>query len=68
MDELIHSLEKKIKTLIQQCELLQHANVKLSQNKLLLLKERELLMAKNKLAVSQIEHMVSRLKSLEQPS
>jgi uncharacterized protein (TIGR02449 family) len=67
MEELFSRLEAQVKALLQQCECLQQANHKLEQGKSLLAKEKEVLLAKHKSAVTQIEKMVSRLKSVERP-
>ena len=65
MDDLFKQLEARIKTLKQRCDLLEHTNLQLKQSKSILLREKETLLAKNKVAISQIENMVSRLKSIE---
>jgi uncharacterized protein (TIGR02449 family) len=65
MDELLARLEARIKALIQRHSQLENANLHLNQSKSLLAREKDLLVAKNKAAVSQIELMVSRLKSIE---
>lgn len=65
MDDTFNHLESQVKLLVRQCENLKQANTKLKQNKILLLKEKEILLAKHKSAISQIEHMVSRLKLIE---
>lgn len=65
MEEILQRLEVRIKALIQRCALLENANLNLKQNKSLLTRERDMLMAKNKAAITQIETMVSRLKSIE---
>lgn len=68
MDELFQQLETQIRTLIERCGQLERDNLELEQNKLLLLHEKETISAKNKLVVSQIENMISRLKTIESPS
>jgi uncharacterized protein (TIGR02449 family) len=65
MDDLIGKLENRIKSLIQQCEYLKHSNLSLKQIKFLLCRQKEVLEAKNQVAISQIESMVIRLKSIE---
>lgn len=67
MDELFNRLEAKITSLIQQCEILKEANHKLILNTSLLEREKDILQAKHKEAISQIESMVFRLKLLEKP-
>lgn len=67
MDDVIQHLEGRIQVLIQQCEHLKQLNLKLRHTKSLLLREKEILLAKHKIAVSQIEAMVCRLKSIEKP-
>lgn len=65
MDELVDHLEKSIQTLVQEQALLKHENSKLHKIKLALMREKDLLSAKHKQAVAQIEKMISRLKFLE---
>ncbi len=54
MDDLFQTLETQIRTLIERFEQLEY--------------EKEALATKNKIVVSQIENMISRLKSIESPS
>ena len=65
MDELFKQLEARIRALLIKCDQLEHANLNLKQNKSILNREKELLLAKNKAAIAQIEGMISRLKSIE---
>lgn len=65
MDDIIHNLELRIHKLIEECEQLRGGNQKLRQIKGQLIREKELLLAKHKMAITQIESMVSRLKSIE---
>ncbi len=65
MDEVIMNLEERIQFLVKQCEQLQYTNSKLKQNQAELTRERDSLLTKQKIAISQIESMVSRLKSIE---
>ncbi len=65
MDELFQNLETRIKSLMQKCEELEHANVSLKQSKSDLQREKDALQAKNKMAISHIESILSRLKSIE---
>lgn len=65
MDELIQELAARIKRLIQGSTKNQLLNVKLTQNKTQLTREKDILQAKHKMAISQIETIVSRLKSIE---
>ncbi|GEM_PF-3116044 len=67
MEDAIHYLEIKIQKLVRQCEQLKEDNLQLRQSKARLIREKELLLAKNKVAIVQIENMVSRLKSIEKP-
>ncbi|MDR3490518.1 MAG: TIGR02449 family protein [Gammaproteobacteria bacterium] len=67
MDELFCHLEAQIKALILQCESLKQINSKLRQSKSLLIREKEQLLSKHKIAISHIENMVSRLKTIEKP-
>ena len=65
MDDILHRFEAQIKTLIQQCDQLKQVNLKLKQSRATLVREKELLLTKHKAAISLLENMVSRLKSLE---
>lgn len=65
MDDVIEQLEIRIQALIQQCEHLKQTNTKLRHHKAQLIREKESLLAKNKIAILQIEMMVSRLKSID---
>ncbi len=65
MDELLQQLEVRLRSLLQKCELLHTDNANLKQNKSLLHREKEVLLAKNKTVISQIENMIVRLKSIE---
>ena len=66
MDELLQQLEKQIKGLIDQQDQLATANQRLNQGKSLLVREKATLLEKQKKAVSQIEGLVSRLKTIEE--
>lgn len=68
MDELLKRLEKQIKALIDQHEQLTFSNEKLQQGKHSLTRERELLLAKQQKAISQITILVSKLKEIEKVS
>lgn len=68
MDDLFQRLETQIRTLIERCEDLERENQDLQQNISLLLQEKETLSTKNTMAISQIENMISRLKSIESTS
>lgn len=61
MEELIVCLEKRIKDLVDQHYQLKQSNQQLNHGK-------ELLLAKQQKAISQIETLVSRLKSIEKPT
>jgi uncharacterized protein (TIGR02449 family) len=65
MDDLFHKLETRLKTLLQKYDHLKHVNANLRQHQSVITREKELLIAKNKIAITQIENMVSRLKSIE---
>lgn len=64
-DELLHLLELKIKDLLARHDKLKQATSQLQNGKSLLLEEKETLMQKQQHAISQIETLVSRLKSIE---
>lgn len=68
MEELFQQLEKRIKMLAERCQILESDNLTLRQNHLLLIQEKEALSAKNKVVISQIENMISRLKLIESTS
>lgn len=65
MDELLHRLEKQIKELIDQHDQLKLSYQQLNQGKFLLAREKELLIARQQKAISQIESLVSKLKAIE---
>jgi uncharacterized protein (TIGR02449 family) len=65
MDDIIQNLETRIKKMLQQFGQLTDLNLALSQTKAQITREKESLIAKHRMAISQIETMVSRLKSIE---
>jgi uncharacterized protein (TIGR02449 family) len=65
MDEMLNELEQKIRTLLTQHEKLEWAHSQLQQGKSILSKEKESLLTKQKQAISYIETLVSKLKSIE---
>ncbi|OGT45896.1 MAG: hypothetical protein A3E83_02290 [Gammaproteobacteria bacterium RIFCSPHIGHO2_12_FULL_41_20] len=65
MEELIQHLEAKIKTLMQTCQSLKHSNHQLQAGGRLILEENQSLLLKQERAISQIETMLSKLKTLE---
>ena len=68
MDELFRVLEGRIKNLINQSDQLSNVNQQLQQGRFLLVREKDLLLEKQKRAISQIESLVSKLKTIEMPS
>lgn len=67
MDDLIDHLETRIRNFLAQFAQLKESNAILVQNKAQVSREKEMLLNKHKHAISQIENMVSRLKSIEKP-
>ena len=67
MEEMFNQLKTKLYTLVQHCQSLKEANRQLRLATYQLNREKEILQAKHKDAISQIENMVSRLKLLEKP-
>lgn len=65
MEELLHRLEKRIQQLVSQHESLKRSNFQLNQGKSLLIKEKDILVARQQKAISQIETLVSKLKAME---
>ncbi len=63
MDELLQHLEYKIKQMIDQHHQLKQANSHLNQGKRQLAHEKEVLLGKQKRAITQIESLVAKLKS-----
>ncbi|EKD54542.1 MAG: hypothetical protein ACD_60C00072G0011 [uncultured bacterium] len=63
MDEVFQQLEARIRTLIKRCEQLEHVNQNLMHNKTQLMQEKEIILKKNKIAIAQIESMISRLRA-----
>ena len=64
MSEDLQTLEQKIDRLINICARLQKENLSLRERESTLLRERSKLLEKNELARSQVEHMIVRLKNL----
>lgn len=64
MSEDLQTLEQKIDRLINICARLQKENLSLRERESTLLKERSKLLEKNELARSRVEHMIVRLKNL----
>lgn len=65
MDELLRKLEFRIKTLLKRCDELNGVKINLEQSNFLIIQEKNALVAKNKMAISQIEQIISRLKQIE---
>jgi uncharacterized protein (TIGR02449 family) len=65
MDVLFQQLETRIKKLAQRCEKLVRDNSDLRQRNLSLTREKDVLYTKNRMAVSQIEGMISHLETME---
>lgn len=65
MDDILQRLERQIKHLIEQNNKLKQFNQQLNQSKFLLVHEKEILLGKQKKAVTQIQMLLSKLKSLE---
>ena len=65
MEDLLHRLERQIKTLIDQHDRLKVSNQKLNHGRYELAREKELLLTKQQKAASQIEALVSKLKTIE---
>ena len=65
MEDLLQHLEKQIKKLMDQYHQIERSNQQLYQGKALLTREKELLLSKQKKAISQIETLVTRLKAIE---
>lgn len=68
MDDLFHRLESRIQALALYCEHLKQANTKLKQTTFILQRDKQILWNKHHAAVTQIEAMVTRLKSIEEVS
>lgn len=65
MEELLHRLEKRIQSLVEQQDRLKDTNLQLSEGKFMLVRERDALLAKQQRAITQIETLVSKLKAIE---
>lgn len=65
MDELLQHLENKIRDLVDQHDHLRHSNLQLNQGKSLLVREKQVLLAKQQKVILQIESLVDRLKAIE---
>lgn len=68
MSDDLHTLEQKIDRLINICARLQKENLSLREREASLLRERSRLLEKNELARSRVEHMIVRLKNLNNES
>ena len=68
MEELIERLEIKIKKLLDQHNLLKQSHQHLHKGAFQLTREKEHLLAKQQKAITQIETLISRLKSIEKLS
>ncbi|HTM63892.1 MAG TPA: TIGR02449 family protein [Gammaproteobacteria bacterium] len=68
MDDLLKHLEVQIKSLVDQHDQLRQSNLLLQNSKGSLAREKELLLARQQKAVSQIESLVSKLKAIEKLS
>jgi len=66
MDELLQAIETRVRYLMEERQTLHQLNDQLKQNKQLLFREKEKIVAKHKSIVDQIENMVTRLKSIEE--
>lgn len=66
MEELLHTLEYKIKSLLDRHDKLKYANQELSHGTLLLARKKDDLLAKQQKAIMQIETLVSKLRSIEE--
>ena len=64
MSEDLQTLEQKIDRLINICARLQKENLSRRERESSLLRERSKLLEKNELARSRVEHMIVRLKNL----
>lgn len=64
MEELLQRLETKIRDLINKHDHLADSNAQLYQGKTSLSREKEALLQKQQKAITQIEGLVSRLKSI----
>ena len=68
MEDLLKHLERQIRGLIDQHDHLRHVNDELQHSKGSLSREKDILLSRQLKAVSQIELLVSRLKSIEKIS
>lgn len=65
MDDLLQRLEKKIKDLLDQHDKLRTSNHELNSGRNSLVREKEVLMARQEKAINQIKTLVARLKAIE---
>lgn len=65
MEELLRQLEHKINQIIEQVHCLKHINHQIHQGKQMIAGEKDQLLVKQQQAISQIETLVSRLKTVE---
>lgn len=65
MEELLHRLERRIKTLIEQHDQLKQLTQQLNHSKFNLVREKDVLTARQEKAIEQIRLLLSRLKAIE---
>jgi uncharacterized protein (TIGR02449 family) len=69
MDDLLHTLAFQIKELVEKQDKIKSLNQKVQHGKSLLLREREIILAKQQKAITQaiinIESLISKLKAIE---
>jgi hypothetical protein len=68
MEDLLIRLERQIKALIDQHKHLEQSNQRLSHVQSMLAREKELLLSRQQKAITQIQMLVSRLKTIEKLS
>jgi uncharacterized protein (TIGR02449 family) len=68
MEDLLNRLEGQIRSLVDQHDQLRHSNDQLQHSKGSLAREKDLLLTRQLKAVSQIEQLVSKLKTIEKIS
>lgn len=68
MEEILKRLERQIKSLVDQHDMLRQSNVQLQSAQGTLSREKEQLLARQEHAVGKIESLVSKLKAIEKLS
>lgn len=68
MDDLFKRLERQLKNLLDQHDQLRHAHTQLQQSRHLLSRDKDILLTRQQKAISTIESLLNKLKTIEKGS